>query len=160
MFIFLLSSSLVSASGLDLHAFWDDHCLSCHGHSGQFSRKFLTVSNDQLQGKHHVDDLRLFLSNHYLTDHTVDPIINMLLAQASSEPRFNEECSSCHQSAAEFVRESLMFRDGELYGRSSDMPIRDFLNSHRKLQPRDVDYFIQQLIRIAQEVKIKDVRGK
>lgn len=151
----MLLTSVASASGVDLHALWDDRCISCHGHAGEFSRKFLSVSNGELQGKHHVDDLRLFLTSHYLSGHSVEPIYNMLLAQTSSEPRFKEECSKCHQTAAEFVRESIILRDGELYGRASDMPIRDFLYRHRKLQPGDVDFFSQQLMRVSQEIGIK-----
>ena len=156
----LLLMSVVSASGRDLHAMWDDRCATCHGHSGEFSRRVLSVSNAELQGRHHIHDLRLFLTNHYLSGHSVEPVYNMLLAQASSKPRFKDECSKCHQSAAEFSRKSLILRDGELYDRSSDIPIRDFLSSHRKLQPGDVDYFLQQLIRVTREVNAEDGTSK
>lgn len=150
----LLIMPVVVAYGTDLHKFWDDRCYPCHEHSGKFSRDFLKVSNSELQGQHHSRDLRLFLSNHYLAGHNVEPIYNMLLAQASITPRFKNECSSCHENAAKFVRESFIFHDDLLYSRKLKVSVRDFLAGHRNLQPADVDFFMEQLNRIAHEVEL------
>jgi len=153
LIISLLLIPVVTAFATDLHKFWDDRCFSCHGHAGEFSRKFLRVSGSELQGRHHVQDLRLFLKNHFLAGHDVEPIYNMLLAQASILPRFKNECSSCHEKAAKFVRESFILHDGSLYSRKLKIPVRDFLSSHRNLQPEDIDFFMEQLNRIANEVE-------
>jgi len=155
LFMTFLFAPEVCASGPDLHALWDDRCVSCHGHAGEFARKFLTVSSNELQGRHHVHDLRQFLQNHYLAGHAVEPVYRMLLAQAGNEPRFLNECSKCHDRAADFVRNSFILRNGVLYSRQLDMPVREFLNSHRSLQQQDVDYFIEQLRRIAHEVDLQ-----
>ncbi|MDH5185106.1 MAG: hypothetical protein OEX12_14580 [Gammaproteobacteria bacterium] len=160
LLVTFLIAPLVLASGPDIHALWDDRCVSCHGHAGEFARKFLTVSNAELQGRHHVHDLRLFLQNHYLAGHSVEPVYNMLRAQAGNDPRFTNECSRCHNRAADFVRDSFILRDGVLYSRQLDMPIREFLNGHRKLQQQDVDYFMQQLMRIANEVDLNNTNSK
>ena len=96
-----------NAGGIDLHRLWENHCGDCHGHAGPFARKYLTVSEGVLQGRHHVDDLRQFMQNHYVVENEVDAVFNMLLAQAATPPRFMEECSNCHDTAADFVRDTL-----------------------------------------------------
>jgi hypothetical protein len=148
----VLAMSAVRASGIDLHWLWDDRCAACHGHAGDFSRKFLSVSSGELQGPHHVHDLRRFLHNHYLAGNEVDAVYNMLLAQANNQARFKNECASCHDTAAMFVRHSLELRDGVLYSRNSGRPVIRFLNHHMELNPDDVEFFINLLTRVAHEV--------
>ena len=148
----LLVIPAVRASGIDLHWLWHDRCAACHGHSGDFSRKFLSVSSGELQGPHHVHDLRRFLHSHYLAGHEVDAVYNMLLTQAITQPRFKDECSNCHGTAAELVRDSLELRDGVLYSRNTGRPVRRFLEHHRELNPDDVDFFINALTRVVHEV--------
>jgi hypothetical protein len=142
----------LNASGLDLHWLWHDRCAECHGHAGDFARKFLSVSNGQLQGTHHQYELRSFLHNHYLSGHEVDAVYDMLLAQVKTQVRFKDECSGCHGTAAEFVRKSLEIRTGVLYGRDSEIQARLFLGNHRNLGPDDVEFFISVLRRVAYEL--------
>ena len=66
---------------VDLHSFWDQRCAGCHGHAAQFARKFLSIENGQLVGRHHRDDLMLFLQNHGVPAARVNPIYDMLLAE-------------------------------------------------------------------------------
>jgi hypothetical protein len=140
-------------TGLDLHKLWHNKCASCHGHSAEFSRKFLRVSSEgKLLGPLHADNLKLFLFNHYPAGKEVDGIYNMLLAQASTQPRFQQECSDCHGIASEFVRESLILRDGELLSRKLQSSTSSFLGSHRGLSAEDVEFFVEQLTRIANEI--------
>jgi len=148
----LLVIPAVRASGIDLHWLWHDRCAACHGHSADFARKFLRVSSGELQGWHHVLDLRRFLHTHYLAGHEVDAVYTMLLAQTSTPPRFKDECSDCHDTAAELVRDSLELRDGVLYSRNTGDPVRLFLDHHRELSPDDVEFFITALTRVAQEI--------
>jgi hypothetical protein len=147
-----LAAPTFGGTGIDLHWLWDDRCVECHGHSGEFARNHLTLSKERLQGRHHIDNLRLFLRNHYLSDSEVDAVYNMLLAQASSQARFKDECSRCHDTAAEFVRQSLEFRDGALYGIESGRPIRHLLGGHSKVDPDDVEFYANLLTRVAGEV--------
>lgn len=148
----VFASPATGGSAVDLHWLWDDRCAMCHGHSGEFARKFLTVSGGQLQGRHHTDDLRQFMHNHYLAGNEVDAVYNMLLAQTSIPPRFRDECSACHGTAAIFVRNTLVLRDGILYGRDSAQAANDFLEHHRNLEPEDVNFFVQLLTRLAREI--------
>jgi hypothetical protein len=142
----------IDACATDLHWLWDDRCAECHGHAGDFARKFLSVSGGELRGPHHKHDLRRFLHNHYLAGNEVDAVYTMLLAQANSPTRFRDECSSCHGAAADFVRDRLELRKGMLYSRASGHPVQGFLEHHRNLQPDDVDFFMQLLTRVAREV--------
>lgn len=151
----LLATALANPaepSARDLHRLWDDRCAACHGHSGDFSRKFLRVSDGELQGWHHVHALRQFLANHYVSDNEVDAVYDMLLAQAKSPPRFKNECSECHDSAANFVRHSMEFSTGVLVSRKTGRPVREFLGYHMKLSPDDVRFFADLLTRVANEI--------
>ncbi len=147
-----VTATEVFRTGPDLHRLWHTNCVTCHGHSAEFSRKFLRVSEGKLLGLLFENNLRLFLHNHYLAGKEVDAIYNMLLAQASTQPRFQQECSGCHGTAAKFVRESLTLRDGELYSRKMASPTTSFLSAHRKLNAEDVKFFVRQLTRVAHEI--------
>jgi mono/diheme cytochrome c family protein len=147
-----LATPAFAGAGMDLHKLWDDRCFECHGHAGDFARKYLSVTGGELQGRHHVDDLRRFLGNHYLGNHEVDAVYDMLLAQASRQARFKNECSGCHGVAATFVRNSLDLYEGVVYGRDSSLPIRMFLAYHRGLSPADVDFYVELLTRVAREI--------
>ena len=148
----VLAMPAVRASDIDLYWLWDDRCAACHGHAGDFARKFLSVSSGELQGPHHVHDLRRFLHNHYLVGDEVDAAYNMLLAQANNQARFKNESASCHDTAAMFVRHSLELREGVLNSRNSGRPVRRFLEHHRELNSDDVEFFINALARVAHEV--------
>ena len=148
----VLFSGKGGASGIDLHWLWDNQCAECHGHSGEFARKFLKVTDGKLQGNHHVQGLRLFMRNHYTQNTEVDAVYEMLLAQTLTKPRFKQECSNCHDSAASFVRQSLVLQDKVLLSRESSQPIRKFLEQHRQLNTNDVNFFMRLLNRVAREV--------
>ena len=154
--IVLVAAALIApvlrASNLDLHWLWDDRCAACHGHAGDFARKFLSVYNGELQGPHHVHNLRQFLHNHYLSGNEVDAVYIMLLAQTNHSARFKAECAGCHDTATRFVRKSLGLRDGVLYSSDSGRPVRDFLVHHRGLEPDDAEFFTDLLTRVAHEV--------
>ena len=152
LLIVVMMLGLPATAGRDLHRLWHDRCAACHGHSGDFAREFLSVSNGDLQGRHHVTYLREFLKNHYAPDNEVDAIYSMLFAQANAPPKFKEECSRCHETAAGLVRDTLQFRDGVLVSRKTGNPVRRFLDHHRKLRSDHVEFYVTLLTRIATEV--------
>lgn len=139
------------ADAFDLHTYWDGRCSDCHGHAGAFARQFLSVRNGKLQGRHHVENLSLFLSNHYVSSDLVEPVTAMLLAQITTPPRFQEECGRCHQSAASLARESLMLKDGALTLRKTGNPVAVFLRGHARTRPEDVSFFVDVLTRVTIE---------
>lgn len=142
------------ARGFDLHRFWDLTCGSCHGHSAEFARRFLSVKDGRLQGRHHVDDLRTFLGNHYLPPGLVEPVYNMLLSQRETGPLFRAKCAGCHKTAAELVRESIELRGGVLTGRETQRPVAEYLQRHGKLTPSEQAAMVAVLARIESEVRL------
>ena len=118
----------------------------------EFARKFLWAIDGQLQGQHHIDDLRLYMRNHYIPKHLIDEIYNMLLAQANSPARFKGECSSCHNSAEEFIRRAIFIKAGELTGVESGIPVLEFLKTHQGLQHADVEFFTILLTRVLNDI--------
>jgi len=155
LLVILLFFTNFSSAGTDLHWLWDDRCAECHGHSADFSQQFLRVSDGQLQGQHHTQNLSLFLRNHYAPAGEVEAIYNMLLAQVTTAPRFKAECSNCHDSASQFIRDSIIVRNGELVSRESRGSIRAFMQTHRRLKQDDIEFFMDLLARVAGEVNLK-----
>lgn len=149
--IVLAAAGAGKAADVDLHAYWDGRCASCHGHAAAFARRFLTVSDGKLRGRHHVDDLETFLANHHLARDLVAPVTEMLAAQVTTEPRFHNECGRCHTSAAELARKSLVLRNGSLLSRSSSQPTAEFLAGHARIKPEDVPFFVDVLTRVVKE---------
>jgi hypothetical protein len=100
-----IAAAASSAKAVDLHDYWDKSCASCHNHAAAFARRFLTVKDGKLQGRNHVDNLEVFLGNHYLRRDLFVPVTEMLAAQATTEPRFRNEYGRCHEAAAALARE-------------------------------------------------------
>jgi len=140
------------AGARDVGAEWDNRCEECHGEADEFARKFLWAVDGQLQGQHHIDNLRLFMRNHYVPKHTIDAIYDMLLAKANNPARFKTECSSCHGSAEKFVRRSVVIKAGELTGLESGVSVREFLQTHQGLQQVDVEFYTRMLTRVQNDI--------
>ncbi len=153
--VFFYFAAAAPAASFDLHRFWDLNCGSCHGHSADFARKFLSVKDGALQGRHHVDDLRAFLGNHYLSAWLVDPVYRMLLNQRETGPLFRVKCAGCHGTAAELVRRSVELRAGVLTGLETDRPVADYLKRHGKLSPEEQEAMLKTLTRVEAEVRLR-----
>jgi hypothetical protein len=148
------SSNLAAgtANALDLHRFWEDRCLECHGHAGTFAREYLSVEDGKLVGRHHKADLKVFLSQHRMGPEQAEAIHAMLLAQASTAPLFEKKCASCHGTAADFVKSSLVTRDAVVVGRDNQLPIAAFLKKHGKLSTDELPLMLETLARVMTEV--------
>lgn len=145
----------VPVHGDDLHAFWDDRCVDCHGHAGDFARDFFSELEGELIGPHHQgEELRTFLRHHYVPDELVDALYAMLLAQAGTPPVYRINCAGCHGPAAALVREKLELRDGVLYGREGQRPLAEFLQRHGGLGSEQRQVVVDSLTRLAREVAL------
>ncbi|WP_448190948.1 hypothetical protein [Azospirillum sp. sgz301742] len=151
--LMIVSPGFADADTFDLHWFWEQRCEDCHGHAGAFARRALSVEDGKLLGRHHRDDLMLFLQNHGVPAARVKPLYDMLLAQATADPRFKDKCGGCHETAAGLVRESMVLRDGVLVGRESGRPVAEYLKRHGKLRQDEVPFFVELLTRIEREVR-------
>ncbi len=143
-----------SSSEMDLHWLWHDRCADCHGHSSDFAQKYLLVKDGELQGLHHVDNLPDFLRNHYLPGEVVDEVYGLLLAQLNVPPRFKNECSGCHQNAADFTRAKLVFQGNVLVIKKTGQSVAEFLKRHRGLTDADIAFYVVLLDRVGREVKL------
>ena len=143
------------AIGIDLHWFWDQRCHECHGHAGEFARSRLKVEGGQLVGRHHTQDLRLFLGQHQNGGAYAGEMYDMLLAQAETPPVYQQKCARCHGSAAQFARMSLVVIDGVVSGREKQRPLIDILQKHGKLTSEEVPLVVESLTRVLKEVGAK-----
>ncbi len=149
-----LSMPASSSSETDLHWLWHDRCADCHGHSSDFAQKYLRVRDGSLLGLHHVDNLPEFLHNHYLPGELVDEVYALLLAQLNVPPRFKNECSGCHQTAAVFARAKLDFQGDVLSTKKTGQSVANFLKRHRGLTDADILFYVELLDRVGREVKL------
>jgi hypothetical protein len=145
----LLSLATMETGARDAFAIWDSRCEECHGDPAVFASKYLWDIEGQLQGQHHIDNLNLFMGNHYIPDHEIEAIRNMLLSQANSPLRFKNECSSCHGDVKDFIEKSLWVSRGGITAMETGMDLSDFLPTHQKLQPEDVSFYQKLFARIA-----------
>jgi len=144
--------SATQLSSADAQKLWNKSCYTCHGDSGDIARNFLKVVDGELQGPMHKDNLRTFLTNHYLSKVKADAIYSMLLTQATAKSRFEQECGSCHQKPADLVRDKLALHNGILYSRKLKTPVYGFLETHRDLNKDDVKFFMKKLTFIGYEI--------
>jgi len=146
--ILLLALIPFEVNSRDAQAIWDSRCEECHGDSAKFAGKYLWDIEGQLQGQHHINNLDLFMRNHYLPDHEIEAINSMLLTQANSPVRFKAECGDCHGDAKEFVEKSIWVRGSGITGLESGRDISEFLPTHQELQPEDVAFYQKLFARI------------
>ena len=149
--ILFLSLALnpLEGSSRDGPAIWDSRCEECHGDPVMFATKYLWNIQGQLQGQHHTDNLDQFLRNHYVPDHEIVVIREMLLSQANTPERFAAECSECHGDINPFVENSLWVGKSSISGVESGMDVGDFLKTHQELKPEDVIFYQKLFFRIA-----------
>ena len=143
-----------AASALDLHQFWDQRCHECHGHAGDFTRRHFKAEHGVLVGPHHRGEaLKSFMGRHEMGPQQVDGIYAMLLAQAATQPVYQQKCAGCHQTAAELARASLARRDGVVVMRGSSRPLSELLQRHGKLSPEEIPVVLDSLTRVLGEVE-------
>ena len=147
--VLVLALIPIEAGSRDGLAIWDSRCEECHGDPAVFASNYLWVIDGQLQGQHHIDNLSLFMGNHYIPDHEIDAIGDMLQARANSPVRFKAECGGCHGEASDFVEQSLWVSRGGVTGLESGMEVSEFLPTHQELQPEDVVFYRKLFARIA-----------
>lgn len=150
--ILLLACGPSAAAPVKADAAWDTRCEECHGAADAFARKYLWAIDGKLQGRHHVHDLPLFLSKHYVPDHLLEKMQTLLMKSASTPQRFADECSSCHGAVEVFVGESIVVQWRKVRGRESGIAVSEFLPTHQDLQADDADFFTRLLERFAKQV--------
>lgn len=144
----LVFSSLVSGAR-DGPAIWDSRCEECHGDPAPFATKYLWNLGGQLQGQHHTDDMHLFMRNHYIPDHEIEAIQNMLLAQANSPQRYVDECSECHGEIDAFVEASFWVGKNSISSSNTGLDVGEFLQTHRELTDEDITFYLKLFYRVA-----------
>ncbi len=137
------------AGARDALAVWDNRCEQCHGDAATFARKYLWDVDGRLQGQHHIENLDLFMQNHYIPAHEIEIVHDMLLGEANRMARFASECGECHGEATEFVKQSIWIRKDSMTALKSGMEVSEFLPTHRNLSPQDVEFYLRLLARVA-----------
>lgn len=148
----LLLAAHSSASARDAYAAWDNICEECHGEADEFATKYLWVVDDKLQGRHHIDDLHLFLQHHYIPAHELEKISTMLKSHSNDMSRYGNSCASCHGEAEAFTRQSIDTWGDEPSGVKSEIPVTEFLKSHQGLTEAEAEFFARLIDRVISQI--------
>ena len=143
LLILMLTSGVSSAQALDPHDTFEAECLSCHGHAGDFARRYLSLDGTTpvTSGGEPVTD---FLGHHRggLPGPVIEQIVAMFRAQLSSGGLFGDpemRCLFCHDRAHDFAHRQLVLRDGRLIGRYTGRDVAEFLPDHARLTQDEAD---------------------
>jgi hypothetical protein len=131
----------------DPHALFEERCGRCHGHAGDFARETLYLDEGIVKGRKTRTDVRKFLPRHFgkLTAEEIDLLQSTFALQIESAGLFQAKCRICHGPAKDLARLHLILRDGELVGRYSGAPMRDFLARHGRATPEEADVLYRVL---------------
>ena len=130
-------------------ASWDNLCEECHGEVAEFSGKYLWYIDGRLEGRHHVDDLHLFIDKHYIPDHELDGMSELLTSLANTEARYVERCGECHGPVRDFVDKSIWVKKQGMTALGAGVEVEEFLASHRDIPAQDIDYYLRLFARMA-----------
>ena len=144
----------------DVYDAWDSRCEECHSEAPEFSKKYLWVVDDKLQGRHHIDDMHLFMRNHYVPKHEIEVMTAMLKEHANKMARYEAECGECHKPVKDFVRESISTWGDGLTGVETRKPIADYLVIHQDLGEEDAAFFVRLIERVLEQIKKPPERVK
>ena len=145
----LLLAAYTGALAREPEASWDNLCEECHGDADEFARKYLWHIDGQLQGRHHVDNLALFLDNHYIPEHEVEAVSDMLAGFANTMEPFERNCGGCHGEAAQFVEQSIWVGKKEMTAMGSGMEVAEFLQTHQGIPAEDIPYYVRLFRRVS-----------
>ena len=129
---------------------WDNLCEECHGDYAEFAGKYMWVVDDRLEGQHHKADLPLFFKNHYIPDHEISAMSQMLANHANSPLRFDNECGSCHGELAVFMEKSIWVRGESMTAMGVGMEVDAYLKTHQELDEQDVEFYLKLFTRMAE----------
>lgn len=144
----LLALVPLEVSSRDGKAIWDSRCEECHGDPDRFANKYLWNVEGELQGQHHIDNLSLFMRNHYIPDHEIETMRDTLLALANSASRYTTECAECHGDARDYVEKTFRVGERSITIMESGKDVGEFLQNHRELAPEDVTFYLKLFSRI------------
>ena len=128
---------------------WDNLCEECHGDYAEFAGKYMWVVDDRLEGQHHKADLPLFFKNHYIPDHEISAMSQMLANHANSPLRFDNECGSCHGELDVFMEKSIWVRGESMTAMGVGMEVDAYLKTHQELSEQDVEFYLKLFTRMA-----------
>ncbi len=151
----LVAIALSPARAGDLHRLWDSQCGGCHGHAGPFARQSLVTIDGRLFGRTSGRDLDELLTSHNGGYGPADiaAFRVMLASQRATPPLYADLCGTCHDTAADLIRDLVVRRDdGELRGRATDRRLAEFLPDHAGLSPEQTQALLAALDRVEREV--------
>ncbi|MDA3858696.1 MAG: hypothetical protein PF480_10800 [Roseovarius sp.] len=143
LLILMLTSGASSAQALDPHDTFEAECLSCHGHAGDFARRYLRLdgATPLTSSGEPVAD---FLAHHRggQPGPVIEQIVAMFRTQLSSGGLFGDpekRCLFCHDRAHDFAHRQLVLRGGRLIGRYTGRDVAGFLPAHAGLTQDEAD---------------------
>jgi hypothetical protein len=152
LLVLLTLAGSSTARGFDVHVYWENHCLECHGHAGAFARSRLSLEDGALASGHWGRGVDRFLANHHTSADMLPAVLDMLTAQVATDPVFENRCAACHGPATGLVRNSLARGGDGLVLSRSGQSVEAFLAGHGGLTPAEARALAERLEAIADEI--------
>lgn len=138
------------AQSVEWPGLFHQQCGACHDRAQDLLEQRAALQEGVLRGRESGRDIRAFIGDHFgrRTEADVTAVYAELLRVAQGGGRFQQQCAVCHVSAEMLAHDSLVLRDGELYGRYSGRRIADYLARHGRLAvQKDAAFFTDVLRR-------------
>lgn len=136
-----------SAGAADFHRIFEDRCLSCHGHAGDFARAALADKDGILIGTRSGRPVAEYLRKHAggLSPTEIDLFSETFRQQLKFGAFYRQNCDICHDRAYELVRLRLILDDGKLMGRYTGRDIAAFLPNHARMTLAEAQMMLDRL---------------
>ncbi len=143
-----LSATPAAAQGLDPHTLYERHCAGCHqAHAGDFVPVGLKRDGDKVIGVESGQELRALLESGHgrLAPDEIEAVVAHLTFVLQAGGLFRTKCGICHDRASELARATLLLHGNRLVGRYSGRDVAEFLASHGRLEPEEIDIVLAAL---------------
>ncbi len=144
----LLGSAPAAAQGIDPHALYEQRCAGCHkAHAGDFVPVGLERMGDKVVGSKTGQELRALLESGHgrLAPDEIEAVVAHLTFVLQAGGLFRTKCGICHDRASELARATLLLHGNRLVGRYSGRDVAEFLASHGRLEPEEIDIVLAAL---------------
>lgn len=144
----LTTQSQAQTPAVDPHRLFEERCIGCHGHAGEFARAHLQLTGTSVVGTKVRGDLSTFLRRHQggVTAPEAAALIDAFRRQLQGGGLFQERCGACHKRAYQLARLHLILVDGKLMGRYSGRDMAAFLPTHGARTTEEAEQLFDMLL--------------
>lgn len=148
--VLVLLTQTASADAIDPHNIYKSRCAQCHGTDARaFVDDNLKRRGDDLywHGSSRSVAVTLSRGHGHLSVGQIAVLVQHFSDMEMTGALYQEKCRICHSPAIDFARAFLIMKDGKVVGRYSDHDTETFLQSHGRLDAKQVGIIVSMFNR-------------